>query len=182
MNDSQHGLSHAEYMRFRGPYTPQDPKLIFVLESPPISGDYFYNPAGRTTEWLFRAMMKDVLEASPQTKHEGLTEFAARGYLLIDATYTPVNISGPKSVRDKAAAAQILKDLPLLVADLRQYAQPNTQLVLVKANVCRLLAGQLVQEGFTVLNGNLVIPFPSNGQQPKFSAMIRQVLGLLPMQ
>ena len=153
-----------------------------MLESPPVSGKYFYNPEGRTTEPLFSAMMKDVLDLSPRTKHEGLCEFAARGHLLIDATYTPVNISGPARVRNKAAAAQIIKDLPLLVADLRQYAQPDTRLLLVKANVCRLLAGQLVQEGFTVLNGDLVIPFPSNGQQSKFRKMVRHVLGLQLMQ
>jgi hypothetical protein len=127
-------------------------------------------------------MMKDVLEVSPKTKHEGLSEFAARGYLLIDATYTPVNIPGPKHLRDKAAAVQIIKDLPFLVADLRQYAQPDTRLLLVKANVCRLLAGQLVQAGFTVLNGDLVIPFPANGQQPNFRKMVRHVLGIQPVQ
>jgi hypothetical protein len=59
-----------------------------------VSGKYFYDPEGLTTEPLFSAMMKEVLELSPQTKHEGLSEFAARDYPLLDATYTPVNIPG----------------------------------------------------------------------------------------
>jgi hypothetical protein len=29
-----------------------------LLESPPVSGDYFYDPIGRTTEQLFSSMMK----------------------------------------------------------------------------------------------------------------------------
>ena len=83
-----------------------------------------YRCGTATTEPLFSAMMKDVLELSPQTKHEGLTEFETRGYLLLDATYTPVNIPGNKSARKKAAAAQITKDFPLLVAP-RPYSQPR---------------------------------------------------------
>jgi hypothetical protein len=177
MSYTQHGLTRAEYARFRDRYTPKHPKIIFVLESPPISGKYFYNPDGRTTEPLFTAMMKDVLGLSPKTKHEGLTEFAAHCYLLIDATYTPVNVPGSASARNKAAAAQIQKDFPLLVAELHKHAQADTKLLLVKANVCRLLDNPLTKQGFTVLNSNLIVSFPSNGQQPQFRKMVRQVLG-----
>jgi hypothetical protein len=175
---AEYGLSKADYARLRERYTPKHPKIIFVLESPPISGKYFYNPGGRTTEPLFSAMMKDVLGLSPRTKHEGLTEFAAHGYLLVDATYTPMNIPGPARVRDKAAAAQIQKDFPLLVAELHKQGQTGTKLLLVKSNVCRLLRTPLTQQGFVVLNDNLAIPFPSNGQQTRFRKMVRQVLGL----
>jgi len=171
------GLTTVDYARFREPYTPTHPKIIFVLESPPISGKYFYNPEGRTTEPLFTAMMNDVLGLSAATKHEGLTEFAAHGYLLIDATYVAVNIAGPIGARNKAAAAQIQKDFPLLLAELQRCARADTKLVLVKANVCRLLEAPLLQHGFEVLNANRVIPFPSNGQQPEFRGLVRQVLG-----
>jgi hypothetical protein len=54
----------------------------------PKSGLYFYKPEGLLSEPLFSAMMKDVLEIKPRTKDEGLREFAARGFLLIDATYS----------------------------------------------------------------------------------------------
>ena len=182
----------SKYTVFRGRYTPKHPKIIFVLESPPVSGKYFYDPEGPTTEPLFSAMMKDVLELSPQTKHKGLTEFETRGYLLLDATYTPVNIPGNKSARMKAAAAQITKDFPLLVAELRKH--PDTQLVLVMANVRELLDRKLKTEGFTVLNDKLlqvprdriltrrlthgVIPFPGNGWRIEFRTTVRHVLGI----
>jgi hypothetical protein len=184
--------SLSKYTVLRGRYTPKHPRIIFVLESPPVSGKYFYDPEGPTTEPLFSAMMKDVLELSPQTKHEGLTEFETRGYLLLDATYTPVNIPGNKSARRKAAAAQITQDLPLLVAELRKH--PDSQLVLVMANVRELLDKKLKTEGFTVLNDKLlqvprdristrrlthgVIPFPGNGWQIEFGTTVRHVLGI----
>jgi hypothetical protein len=76
----------------RAPYVPEHPRVIFVFESPPASGNYFYKPERTGYEPLFDAMMKDVLRIEPpQNKHEGLRAFADRGFLLLDATYTPVN-------------------------------------------------------------------------------------------
>lgn len=76
----------AEYLKFRNRYIPEKVKTIFVLESPPVSGRYFYNPEGSMSEPLFSAMMKDVLGISPASKEEGRTQFAAKGCLMIDAT------------------------------------------------------------------------------------------------
>ncbi len=84
-------ITRSDYILLRDRYLPSTRKVVFVLESPPISGRYFYNPDGSVSEPLFLAMMKDVLEIIPATKGEGLQEFANRGYLLVDATYTPVN-------------------------------------------------------------------------------------------
>jgi hypothetical protein len=173
MTQQKHGLTRAEYLGYRGRYLPERRKIVFVLESPPISGLYFYKPEGSVSEPLFRAMMKDVLDIKPRTKEEGLGEFAARGFLLIDATYTPVNhLSG------RARDAAILDDLPSLVEDLSKYAVPETNVVLVKANVCDLLEEKLSRLGFAVLNRGTRIPFPSTGQQNKFRDAVRRVLGL----
>lgn len=69
-------LVKADYLNFRNRFIPLNTKIIFVLESPPASGKYFYNPDGKTSEPLFRAMMKDVLGITPSSKEEGLKEFA----------------------------------------------------------------------------------------------------------
>jgi hypothetical protein len=71
--------------------------------------------------------MKNVLEITPTSKETGLKEFAARGYLLLDATYTPVNRSNRKK-----RTAIILRDFPLLVEDLRKHGGPEVGIVLVK--------------------------------------------------
>jgi hypothetical protein len=166
-------MTKSEYKQFRDRFTPENPKIIFILESPPVSGLYFYNPNGKTTEPLFKAMMKDVLEIAPNSKDEGLREFAARGYLVIDATYTPVN-----RLDDKEADAIIDRDFPLLVEDLLKHAGPETAIVLVKANVSATLGPKLNDVGFKVLNDGVIIRFPGTGNQGKFRAAIRRVLGL----
>ncbi|MGO9933451.1 MAG: hypothetical protein ACLPV8_16800 [Steroidobacteraceae bacterium] len=153
---------------------PEHPKIIFVLESPPKSGRYFYNPAGKASEPLFTAMMKDIIGIKPRSKNEGLREFASRGFLLIDATYTPVN-HDHLSLRERND--RILDDLPVLVEELRGYVGPGTGVVLVKANICVLLEPILTAHGFPILNRGRKIPFPSNGQQNRFREVVRQVLG-----
>ena len=165
-------MTKSEYIQFRDRFTPENPKIIFILESPPVSGLYFYNPNGKTTEPLFKAMMKDVLEITPNTKEEGLREFAALGYLVIDATYTPVN-----NLDDEEADAIIDRDFPLLVEDLRKHAGVETAIVLVKANVCAALEPKLNVAGFKVLNDGVRIRFPGTGNQRKFRTAIRKVLG-----
>jgi putative ATP-dependent endonuclease of OLD family len=57
-------------------------------------------------------------------------------------------------------------------------AVPAAAIVLVKANVCRLLEPKLVAAGFNVLNHGAMIPFPSTGHQTEFRTAIRTVLGL----
>ena len=171
----QHRLTPAVYLHFRERYLPAGRKIIFILESPPKSGLYFYRPEGSVSEPLFSAMMKDVLEIKPHTKKQGLSEFAARGFLLIDATNTPVN---HPHLTQKERNELILKDLPLLLEELQKYSDTETKVVLVKANVCKLLVPKLTGTGFTVLNRGRKIPFPSTGQQKRFREEVRQVLGL----
>jgi glutamate racemase len=119
-------------------------------------------------------MMKDVLNMKPKTKNEGLTAFAEQGFLLIDATYTPVNHT---HLAARERDTLILADLPLLIEELQKYAAPETKMILVKANICRQLETPLTDRGFTVLNHGTIIPFPSNGQQSKFRESVRRVLG-----
>jgi len=111
MPQMQHGLTPAAYLSFRERYLPARRKVIFVLESPPKSGLYFYKPDESVSETLLSAMIKDVLEIKPHTKKQGLGEFASRGFLLIDATYKPVN---HPHLSKKARNALILDDFPLL--------------------------------------------------------------------
>ena len=165
-------LARAAYLSLRGSFVPSKVRTIFVLESPPASGKYFYNPAGSVKEPLFRAMMKDVLGIEPGSKEEGLKEFAARGYLLVDATYTPVN-----RTKGKARDTIILGALPTLVEELKKYAAVETRLVLVKANVCTLLEPKLKKAGFNILNNGVKIPFPNRFHIRAFRDTIRSVLG-----
>jgi len=44
----------SEYLRFRNQYIPPTTKIVFVLESSPASGRYFYNRDGALSEPLIR--------------------------------------------------------------------------------------------------------------------------------
>jgi hypothetical protein len=146
-----------EYLAFRRKFEPTSVKLVIVAESPPKTGKYFYDPAGRTTEPLFAALMQQLKHA-PATKEDGLREFQLRGWLLVDATYEPV-------------------DYDLLRYDLdRMLSDKSTPVVLIKANVCRLLESRMKEDGFNVLNGGRAVYFPSNGRQPDFRRQFDAVL------
>jgi hypothetical protein len=86
-------VERNEYLAKRREFEPESVTLVIVAESPPISGNYFYNPNGEVSEQLFKALMEQ-LGVKPKTKLEGLREFQNRGWVLLDATYEPVNAHG----------------------------------------------------------------------------------------
>lgn len=160
------------YKRLRRRFLPDDIRLIFIAESPPVSGKYFYNPAGRPTEPLFRALLYGVLGMKPAAKTEGLTAFAKAGCLLIDATYRPVNALAKKD-RNRI----LLADYRLLKRDLATLPDGrNIPIVLIKANVCRLLEEKLSADGFRVANRGTIIPFPGSGQAAEFFRRITPLI------
>jgi hypothetical protein len=60
------------YLRLRRVHEPENIRLVIVAESPPASGKYFYDTTG-------------------STKEIGLHELKQRGWVLVDATYQPVD-------------------------------------------------------------------------------------------
>jgi hypothetical protein len=108
-----------------------------------------------------------------------LREFQAAGWLLVDATYKPVNGIKSESARDDT----INGDYKLLVSDLKRF--PPAPLILIKANVCRLLKQRLADDGFGVLNKDDVDdpPFPSHWRAREFAKKFTAILnaaGLAP--
>jgi hypothetical protein len=161
----------SEYLDLRHRYEPRSVKLVVIAESPPASGLYFYDPTGSPREPLFAALMKQ-LRLSPTTKEEGLREFQQSGWVLADATYEPVD-KVTRSRRDRI----IDRDYPLLRDDLAALmSDRSTPLVLIKANVCRILEPKLAHDGFNVLNRGRVIYFPSSGRQKDFFRQFGAIL------
>jgi hypothetical protein len=123
------------------------------------------------SEALFAALMRQ-LGISPISKENGLLEFQRRGWVLVDATYEPVNTTKCSS-RDGVIA----RDYPLLRDDLATLMpKRSSPLVLIKANVCRILEPKLAKDGFNVLNGGRVIYFPGTGWQREFQRQFSAVL------
>jgi hypothetical protein len=163
--------TRLKYLSFRDRYRPETIKLLLVAESPPVSGRYFYNPAGVLTEPLFAALMREI-GVSPATKEEGLLAFQASGWLLVDASYEPVN-----SYDDRRRDEVISRDYELLREDLDHLSPGRTvPIILLKANVCRLLEPRLTADGFNVLNGGRLVYFPSTGRQGEFREQLGAIL------
>jgi hypothetical protein len=158
-------------MRLRRAYTPERLKLAIVAESPPASGKYFYDDKGKVSEPLFAALMQHVgfEDGRAPTKADGLRRFQEKGWLLVDATYEPVN-----ELPDRQKADVIKRDYASLRHDLEGLGGPH--LILIKANVCRLLEPLLVHDGFNVLNRGRVVYFPSNGRQREFHQQFSDIL------
>jgi hypothetical protein len=153
----------SEYLDLRHRYEPRSVKLAVIAESPPASGLYFYDPTGSPREPLFAALMKQ-LGLSPTTKEAGLREFQRSGWVLVDATYEPVN-ELPRPSRDRI----IDRDYALLRDDLAALmSDRSTPLILIKENICRILEPKLARDGFNVLNRGRVIYFPASGRQKDF--------------
>ena len=92
---------------------------------------------------------------------------------MVDATYEPVNKGLTDSSRNKA----IERGYPLLRDDLAGLTPDRSApLVLIKANVCRILRPKLVRDGFNVLNRDGAIPFPSTDQQKNFHERFGAIL------
>ena len=109
-------------------------------------------------------MMK-LMGYIPVDKVDGLREFRDRGYVIVDASYRPVNDLGEGKSRDD----RILGEYPSLLHDLKALNPDKTiPLILVKANICKLLELPLRNDGFVVANSGILIPFPASGQQNRF--------------
>ncbi|MCQ4188475.1 hypothetical protein [Methylocystis suflitae] len=163
----------VEFTSMRREFEPTTIALVIVAESPPVSGKYFYNRDGKLSEPLFNALMKQ-LGIQPETKLEGLRQFQERGWVLVDATYQPVNVHD-KRARDLVIA----QDYRELCSDLRRLLGTlwnRVPLVLIKANVCRLLESKLREDGFNVLNKGRLVYFPSNGHQHNFDRQFREIV------
>jgi hypothetical protein len=155
------------YLSLRRRYQPETTRLAIVAESPPVSGLYFYDAAGKITEPLFAAVMQQH-QLSPGTKEEGLRALQQRGWILVDSTYQPVN-----GMDERRKTATIVGDYSLLRDDLRSLAPEY--IVLIKANVCSLLEPRLKADGFSALNAGRKIHFPSHGRQGDFHRQFADV-------
>jgi hypothetical protein len=167
---------HTEsyYKKLREKYTPHEIKLIFIFESPPTNGTYFYDDTGPVNEPLFKGMMKCFIPFVPAAKEEGLTEFCKRGFLVVDAVYVPIDNIRSSNERETV----IQKHYKKLENDLRSLIKNRAvRIILVGAAVSKALEEKL-KEKFYVINDGEVVPFNGNGQQNNFRSKIRYLFNL----
>ncbi len=139
---------HAARERLRRSFRPAALRILFVGESPPASGKFFY----RRDSGLYRAMRAAFQAADPSIDEEHFLEtFRACGCYLVDLCPEPVD------KLERAMRAAMCRESEALLANTIRRLQPETIATLVRSiegNVARSIAR-------TVWHGRVIqLPYP----------------------
>lgn len=175
-------LTEGELKKIRDNFRPSKfdvpLKAIFIAESPPVNGNFFYDNKSKTD--LFLNLTKAVgIESENKGKQEVLTDFAKKGYFLIDASY--VTLQG--LVDELFKVKKILDDYPKFKEDLislegsEKINIKEIPIILIKKTVYIALEALLKQDGFKVTIEKEENPrFPIFNDDPSFIAKIKELL------
>lgn len=152
--------------QIRNQYRPDRIRILFVGESPPASGKFFYNGNSQ----MARNVRKILGELLLGGTEDFFSKFKTSGCYLDDLVLVPVNKSS-KSLRRQAKRNAI----PDLAKRIEEY-QPVVVVALLKSierDVREAVAESGVDAQFHATH------FPGNGQQGKFEMDIRRLLPVL---
>jgi len=151
----------------RARYRPKRIITLFVGESAPKSGAFFYYGNSLLSHHMKEAMAAAGLGGSD----DFLAHFKSYGWYLDDLVLTPVNHL-EKSRRDrKCREAQ--DSLAARIAEYRPQAIISFLLsIKVKVEAAAITAGSDVPR--------FAVPFPGNGQQTRFRKEMAKILPMLP--
>jgi hypothetical protein len=160
-----HDLNAIEAIR--ASYRPSQITTLFIGESAPVSGDFFY--CGNTA--LKRHMQAAVGGAIDKRSDDFLARFKGFGWYLDDLVLTPVNHLSKLERITMCMAAR--SSLAQRIAGYRP-AAIVTLLISIQSivDVAALEAGNAAER--------FAVPFPGMGQQGRFRAAMAQILPGLP--
>ncbi len=150
----------------RARFRPEEITTLFVGESAPVSGDFFYY----ANTSMFRHMQRAV-ESALGKNGDFLETFKGYGWYLDDLVLTPVNHLTKSERRAKCLEAQT--SLADRIAAYRPKAIVSL-LVVIKP---------FVDAGVSAAGStapHYVVPFPGMGQQVRFQAAIASIIPKLP--
>ncbi|HTE22456.1 MAG TPA: hypothetical protein VK674_05455 [Candidatus Limnocylindria bacterium] len=176
------------YETTRQRYRPANIKVLLIAESPPPSAEkassrHFYRTDQvRRDDRLFVNTVKALYpEAADKTgaqlepdKEQWLHRFQADGWYMLEA----LEQSQPHEATKEQRQELIRKSLPRLQARVRELAEKNTKIILIKSNVFEVAAGPLRQAGYTVLNTELV-DYPGRFNQRAYRQKLAKLAGIL---
>jgi hypothetical protein len=151
----------------RSRYRPKEILTLFVGESAPSGGTFFYYDNSQLARYMKRAMEAGGLEVG----NDFLGRFKAYGWYLDDLVLTPVNnLKGPQRTK-KCRDAQ--DSLALRIAEYRPMA-----IVSVLLGIKGIVEAAAIASG---TNARLfATPFAGNGQQSRFHSELLRILPDLP--
>lgn len=172
-----------EYRIWRNRYRPKKVKILFIAESPPISGEFFYfdedtknyNASRGYNANLFSYMMKFFYrkeyyeKLTSKNKKYFLLKFQKDGYFLIDASETPIN-----NISNSKRREIINKNLLMIIDEIKKLRDYKTKIILIKkTTVCRILYYPIKDIGFCHVSK---VSFPSSGNQNKFIEEMNRII------
>lgn len=147
-------------------FRPHQIKTLFVGESAPVSGDFFYHGNSNMLRY-----MKEVVESVFGKSDDFLDTFKSYGWYLDDLVLTPVNGLGRPERKAKCRDAQ-----SGLAARIAEY-QPKA-IVSLLSSIRETVEAAASDAGSIATRYS--VPFPGNGQQARFRVKMTEILPKLP--
>ena len=144
-------------------FLPENIKVLFIAESPPTNGSFFFFKF--TKQEILLTTLTTALFGDDKgfTKNDSkvafLEKFKNEGYFLIDAVEYPINMT-----TDKNRELIIRKEMDNFLERLEELKKMNrvdadTKIILIKKSVYNILANVFKEKGFNILN-NSKVDFP----------------------
>jgi hypothetical protein len=156
----------ADVEVIRASYRPDRITTLFVGESAPHSGDFFYR-GDSAMHTHVRSTVEEVLGKS----EDFLTTFKAYGWYLDDLVLVPVNKMGMSERRARCRAAQ--QSLGKRIATYQPQA-----IVTLLMMIEPFVAAAAIAAGSAA--PRYVVPFPGMGQQVRFRVAMTNLIPKLP--
>ena len=152
--------------RARADHRPRRITTLFVAESAPVGGTFFYYGNGHLGRYLRRSI-EEVLAGDG----DFLERFKSYGWYLDDLVQAPVNHLTPRERRAAhLGAAQVLQ---LRIAEYRPLA-----IVCLLKSIGAIVRAAASGAGFD--GPFFEVPFPGNGQQRRFHLQMIDIVPDLP--
>jgi hypothetical protein len=153
----------SELEKLRLSYRPQQIATLFVGESPPHNGTFFYKGDSR----LFRELKKVFGDSVGF-----LSEFKAKGLFLDDLVLYPIN-----HMEKAERKAHRWKGVPSVAQRMKSY-QPSTVVALMCA-IKPMVVEAMRRAGLSRIP-LYVMPFPAQGNQVRFRTKMAEVVRTIP--
>jgi hypothetical protein len=173
------------YDEIRQNYKPRHVKFLLIAESPPPaagkdSSRHFYRSDKiRRDDRLFTNTIKAIYpEAADKTeaqlqpdKEHWLRRFQIDGWYMIEA----LEESQVHEVTKKQRQELIARSLPRLLERVKELANEDTKIILIKSNVFDITAQPLKAAGFHVLNKEL-LDYPGRFNQSTYREKLAELI------
>ena len=156
-------------------------KCLFIAEAPPPKKEgegeeelkYFYNDKVAKRDHLLQNIVEILFSAKYKRsdKKRWLLELQTKEFFLIDAIRAPIQ----SGLSDKVIAGLIDNDFPYLLKKLKELADKDTKIILIKKVVYNSLNIRLRTLGFNVVNTEMLY-FPSHGRQTQFKEKFKELI------